>query len=92
MQTCDNACIGKNVPAEDSSDEDRLRVINVNLTPFSTVATLLLAVMFITGFLGLKHAYGAGLLFIVATVFLGSALIRFAQEARISLHEYDEYQ
>ena len=80
------------MPAEDSSDEDRLRVINVNLTPFSTVATLLLAVMFITGFLGLKHAYGAGLLFIVATVFLGSALIRFAQEARISLHEYDEYQ
>ncbi len=48
--------------------------------------------MFITGFLGLKHAYGAGLLFIVATVFLGSALIRFAHEARISLHEYDEYQ
>jgi ABC-type transport system involved in cytochrome bd biosynthesis fused ATPase/permease subunit len=92
LQTCDNAGIGKNVPAEDSSDEDRLRVINVNLTPFSTVATLLLAVMFITGFLGLKHAYGAGLLFIVATVFLGSALIRFAQEARISLHEYDEYQ
>ncbi len=80
------------MPAEDSSDEDRLSVIHVNLTPFSTVATLLLAVMLITGFLGLKHAYGAGLLFIVATVFLGSALIRFAQEARISLNEYDEYQ
>ena len=31
MQTCDNAGIGKNVPAEDSSDEDWLRVINVNL-------------------------------------------------------------
>ena len=29
--TCDNAGIGKNVPAEDSSDEDWLRVINVNL-------------------------------------------------------------
>jgi Protein of unknown function (DUF2721) len=55
-------------------------------------ATLLLAIMFVTGFVGLKHAYGAGLLFIVATVFLGSALIRFAQEARISLNEYDEYQ
>ena len=54
-------------------------------------ATLLLAIMFITGFLGLKHAYGAGLLFIIATVFLGFALIRFAQESRISLTEYDEF-
>jgi hypothetical protein len=55
-------------------------------------ATLLLAIMFITGFLGLKHAYGAGLLFIIATCFLGFALIRFAQEARISLNKHDEYQ
>ena len=55
-------------------------------------ATLLLAIMFVTGFLGLKHAFGAGLLFIIATGFLGFALIRFAQEARISLAEHDEYQ
>lgn len=55
-------------------------------------ATILLAIMFITGFLGLKHAYGAGLLFIIATIFLGLALIRFAQEARISLSEYDEFR
>jgi hypothetical protein len=48
--------------------------------------------MFITGFLGLKHAYGAGLLFIIATAFLGLALIRFAQEAQISLSEYDEFR
>ena len=48
-------------------------------------ATLLLAIMFIIGFLGLRHAYGAGWLFIIATAFLGFALIRFAQEARISL-------
>ena len=54
-------------------------------------ATLLLAIMFIAGFVGLKHAYGAGLLFIIATCFLGFALIRFAQEARISLAEQDEY-
>ena len=53
-------------------------------------ATLLLAIMFTTGFLGLK-TYGAGLLFIIATAFLGFALIRFAQEARISLSEHDEY-
>lgn len=55
-------------------------------------ATLLLAIMFVTGFVGLKHAYGAGLLFIIATGFLGFALVRFAQEARISLAEHDEYK
>jgi len=48
--------------------------------------------MFITGFLSLKHAYGAGLLFIIATGFLGFALIRFAQEARIGLNKHDEYE
>ena len=55
-------------------------------------ATVLLAIMFITGFVGLKHAYGAGFLFIIATGFLGFALVRFAQEARISLAEHDEYK
>jgi hypothetical protein len=55
-------------------------------------ATLLLGIMFTTGFLGIKHAYGAGLLFIIATTFLGFALIRFAQEAHISLSEHDEYR
>ncbi len=55
-------------------------------------ATILLAIMFATGFLGLKHAYGAALLFIIATGFLGFALIRFAQEAHISLAEHDEYE
>lgn len=55
-------------------------------------ATLLLAILFITGFLGQKHAYGAGLLFIVATVFVGFALVRFAQEAGIGLSEHDEFR
>lgn len=55
-------------------------------------ATLLLAIMFLTGFLGLAHAYGAGLLFIIATVFLCFALVRFAQEAHISLARHDEYE
>lgn len=55
-------------------------------------AALLLALMFTTGFLGIKRAYGAGLLFMIATAFLGFALIRFAQEARISLSEHDEYR
>lgn len=55
-------------------------------------ATLLLAILFITEFIGLKYAYGAGLLFVIATCFLGFGLFRFAQEARISVSEADEYQ
>lgn len=54
-------------------------------------ATLLLAVLFITEFLGLKYAYGAGTLFIVATFFLGRALVKFAREVNISLNESDKY-
>jgi hypothetical protein len=54
-------------------------------------ATLLIALMFITGFLRLEHAYGAGILFITATIFLGFALVRFSQEARISVAEEDQY-
>ena len=54
-------------------------------------ATLLLAILFVTAFFGVKHAYGAALLFVFATYFLGLALLRFAQEARIGLTEADEY-
>lgn len=55
-------------------------------------ATVLLAIVFASEFLGFKYAYGAGLLFIFATVFLGVGLVRFAQEARIGLAEADEYE
>jgi hypothetical protein len=55
-------------------------------------ATVLLAVLFTSEFLGLKYAYGAALLFILATFFLGVGLLRFAQEARIGLSEADEYE
>jgi hypothetical protein len=54
-------------------------------------ATVLLAILFATEFLGLTYAYGAGLLFIVATFFLGIALVRFAQEVSISLEDPDKY-
>jgi len=54
-------------------------------------ATVLLAILFGTEFFGLHYAYGAGILFIVATIFLGVALLRFAQEVRISLDEPDKY-
>jgi hypothetical protein len=55
-------------------------------------ATLLLAILFVSEFFGLKYAYGAGLLFVISTFLLGFALFRFAQEARISLTEADEYR
>jgi hypothetical protein len=44
-------------------------------------ATLLLAMLFASQFFGLHHVYGAAVLFIGATLLLGVALFRFAQEA-----------
>jgi hypothetical protein len=55
-------------------------------------ATLLLGIIFLTEFIGLRYSYGAGMIFIVATFFLGFALFRFAQEARIGLNDADEHQ
>lgn len=63
---------------------------------FSLVAgifsTALLAILFMSEFFGLKYAYGAGLLFGLATICLGVGLVRFAQEARLGLSEADEYE
>jgi hypothetical protein len=52
-------------------------------------ATLLLALLFSSQFFGLHHAYGAAVLFIVATLLLGAALFRFAQEARHARRELE---
>ena len=54
-------------------------------------ATVLLGVLFVAALFKFNHAYGAPLLFIVATLLLGFALLRFAQEARISLADADEH-
>jgi hypothetical protein len=90
---------GDSVRSHLKADIDRLRrrasylISGIHSALYGGVcATVLLAIMFVNGFMGFKHAYGAGLLFIIATVFLGFALIRFAQEARISLTEYDEFR
>src|SRR5882762_835599 len=53
-------------------------------------ATLLLAILFASQFFGLKHVYGAGVLFFVATLLLGVALFRFAQEAWLARRELEE--
>ena len=54
-------------------------------------ATLLLAILFATEFFGFEYAYGAGLLFLIATILLGFALFKFAREARISLDKADNF-
>ena len=54
-------------------------------------ATGLLGILFIAALFELNHAYGASLLFVLATLLLGLALLRFAQEARISLADADEH-
>jgi hypothetical protein len=54
-------------------------------------ATALLADLFITEFFNLAHAYGAGILFAVATIFLGYALYCFAKEVEMSLGETDGF-
>lgn len=55
-------------------------------------ATVLLAVLFISELLGVHHAYGGALLFIVATLALGWGLVSFLREAYIGLAEADEYE
>jgi hypothetical protein len=64
----------------------------INLTLAGGICTtLLLALSFIGGFGRLQHIYGAGALFLVATVLIGSALYRFLQEVRTGLEELDLY-
>lgn len=52
-------------------------------------AGLLLGTVFATGFFALQYSYGAGLLFITATLLLCGAMIRFAQDVVMDLHEFD---
>ena len=54
-------------------------------------ATALLGLLFLAALFRFNHAYGAPSLFILATLLLGFALFRFAQEARISLADADEH-
>jgi hypothetical protein len=53
--------------------------------------TVLLAVAFMGAFAQLQHIYGAGMLFLFATVLIGGALFRFFQEVRVGLRELAGY-
>jgi hypothetical protein len=52
---------------------------------------LLLAVGFGSALLNLEHVYGAAILFLIAVLLLGAALLRFGQEVGIGLSEADHY-
>lgn len=53
---------------------------------------LLLCVGFGSAFLHLQHVYGAGVLFFMAVVLMGIALVKFGQEVTIGISEADHYR
>lgn len=53
--------------------------------------TLLLALAFLGAFLQMPHIYGAALLFLLATAFVGLSLLRFFQEVHVSLDEVKRF-
>ena len=81
------------------SDIPRLRqralLLNsaVHLALVSGMCTaLLLVVGFMSAFFGLRHEYGAGVLFAAAIALLGASLFRFGKEVRMGLSEADHYR
>jgi hypothetical protein len=54
--------------------------------------SLLLVVGFGSAFFGLRHEYGAGLLFGIAVAILGVSLYKFGREVRMGLSEADHYR
>ncbi len=64
-----------------------------HLALLSGMCTALLLVLgFATVLFGLRHEYGAGILFPVAVGLLGAALYRFGQEVRLGISEADHYR
>ncbi len=54
-------------------------------------ATLLVMVAFVSAFFNIEHERGIAALFIVTLGFFAAALVNFARETRIALHEFDYY-
>ena len=74
----------------------RQRAILLNHATFfaslsAIVATLLVMVAFVSAFFNIQHERGVALLFVVTLGFFAAALINFARETRIALHELDYY-
>jgi cytochrome c biogenesis protein CcdA len=66
-----------------------------NATFFATTsaifATLLVILAFVTAFFGIEHERGIAVLFVITLGFFAAALVNFARETRIALHEVDYY-
>jgi hypothetical protein len=64
-----------------------------NATFFATLsaifATLLVVVAFVAAFFDIQHERGIAVLFVVTLGFFAAALVNFARETRIALHEFD---
>jgi cytochrome c biogenesis protein CcdA len=64
-----------------------------NATLFATFsaifATLLVMVAFVTAFFDIQHERGIAVLFVITLGLFAAALINFARETRIALHEFD---
>jgi hypothetical protein len=54
-------------------------------------ATLLVMVAFVSAFFDIQHERGIAVLFIITLGFFAAALVNFAHETRIALHEFDYY-
>jgi uncharacterized membrane protein YgcG len=52
-------------------------------------ATILVMVAFVSAFFNIEHERGIAALFIITLGFFAAALVNFARETRIALHEFD---
>jgi hypothetical protein len=53
--------------------------------------TVLVILAFASAFVGLRHEFLVGILFVIALGLLVAALFTFAREVRIALNEFDHY-
>jgi hypothetical protein len=74
--------------------KQRATLLN-NATLFATLsaisATVLVMVAFVSAFFSIQHERGIAVLFVITLAFFAAALVNFARETRIALHEFDYY-
>jgi uncharacterized membrane protein YgcG len=77
----------------DLSRMRRRAILLNNATFFATLsaisATLLVMVAFVSAFFNIQHERGIAALFVITLGFFATALVNFARETRIALHEFD---
>jgi hypothetical protein len=72
----------------------RARLMNdaIYLSVGSGICTTVLVILaFASAFVGMRHEFLVGVLFVIALGLLGAALFNFAREVRIALNEFDHY-